>query len=68
MSINKEAYKCAIIKANNYQVVFKRYRLSIIEIQKLYRYLKPLYTYFENDYVIFKFPNPSQLEKIKNNI
>lgn len=66
MTTNKQAFKCAVVKANNFQVVFKRYRLDTIEIQKLYRYLKPVYMYFEGDYVIFKFPKSAQLEKIKN--
>ena len=65
MSTNKQAFKYAVVKANNFQVVFKRYRLDTMEIQKLYRYLRPLYMYFEGDYVIFKFPEPAQLEKIK---
>ena len=64
MSTNKQAFKRAIVKSGNYRTVFRRYDLSSIEIDKLYKFLKPLYTYFEGDYLIFKFPNPTQLLKI----
>ena len=67
MRTNKELFKCAIIKANNYKIVFQRYRLSVIEIQKLYRYLKPLYMYFEDNHIIFKFPNPRRLDSLIDN-
>ena len=60
MSTNKQAYKKAIIKelSCNYCTVFKRYgynSLTELEYEKLYRYLKPLYTVLDNDNVIFKY-------------
>ena len=61
MSTNKEAYNRTIIKelSTNYKTVF-RYQghtgLTNIEYEKLYRYLKPLYTYIDNDKIIFKYP------------
>lgn len=64
MSTNKEAFKRAVVSSSNYKSVFRRYDLSQIEIEKLYRYLKPLYIYFENDYVIFKFPNQRKLDSL----
>lgn len=66
MSTNKEAFKRAIVSSGNYRTVFRRYDLSSIEIDKLVRFLKPLYTYFEDDYIIFKFPKQTQLLKIMN--
>ena len=61
MSTNKKAYQKAIIKdlSNNYKIVFRFYgdrSLTQLEYEKLYRYLKPLYTYIEGDYMIFKYP------------
>ena len=58
MSTNKQAYRKAIVKelSNNYKAVFKIYgenSLDSVEHEKLYRFLKPIYTYIENDYVIF---------------
>ena len=64
MSTNKQAYKRAVVSSSNYKTVFKRYDLSTVEIEKLCRFLKPLYTYFEDDYIIFKFPKPIQLLKL----
>lgn len=64
MSTNKEAFRRAVVSSSNYKSVFKRYNLSTIEIEKLYRYLKPLYIYYEDDYVIFKFPNPQKLDSL----
>lgn len=64
MSTNKQAYKRAIVSSGNYKTVFNRYELSAVEVDKLYRFLKPLYTYFEDDYIIFKFPKPTQLQKL----
>lgn len=62
MSTNKQAYQRSIVKelSCNYKTVFKRYgynSLTEVEYEKLCRYLKPLYTYIENDYVVFKYPN-----------
>lgn len=61
MSTNKEAYKKAIVKdlSNNDKIVFRFYgdmSLTQLEYEKLYRYLKPIYTYIDGDYVIFKYP------------
>ena len=61
MTTNKEAYKKAIVKelSCNYKTVFRFYgdrALTQLEYEKLYRYLKPLNTYIENDYIIFKYP------------
>lgn len=64
MSTNKQAYKRAVVSSSNYKTVFKRYDLNTVEIEKLYRFLKPLYTYFEDDYIIFKYPKPTQLLKL----
>lgn len=64
MSTNKEAFKRAVINCNNYKTVFRRYDLSSIEIEKLVRFLKPLYTYLEDDYIIFKFPNQRRLDSL----
>lgn len=69
MSTNKQAYTKAIVKdlSCNYKTVFRRYgenSLSSIEYEKLYRFLKPLYTYIENDYVVFKWCNQRQELKL----
>lgn len=61
MSTNKEAYQKAIIKglSNNYKTVFRFYgdrSLTQLEYEKMYRYLKPLYTYIDGNYMIFKYP------------
>ena len=64
MSTNKQAYKRAVVSSSNYKTVFKRYDLSTVEVEKLCRFLKPLYTYFEDDYIIFKFPKSTQLLKL----
>lgn len=60
MTTNKEAYNRAIIKelSVNYNTVFKYHGhtgLTDIEYEKLYRYLKPLYTYIDNDKVVFRY-------------
>ena len=69
MSTNKQAYNKAIVKelSCNYKTVFRRYgynSLDSIEYEKLYRFLKPVYTYIENDYVIFKWCNQRQERKL----
>lgn len=69
MSTNKQAYNKAIVKelSNNYKTVFKYYgynSLDSIEYEKLYRFLKPAYTYIENDYVIFTRCNQRQELKL----
>lgn len=69
MSTNKQAFKKSFIKelSYNYTVVFKRYgynSLNELEYEKLYRYLKPLYTILEDDYIIFKYPKQTKLLKL----
>lgn len=58
MTTNKQAYNRAIIKelSVNYNTVFKyqgHEGLTTLEYEKLCRYLKPWYTYFDNDKVVF---------------
>lgn len=62
MTTNKQAYHKAIVKEKsvNYSTVFRRYGYNALteeEYYKLVRYLKPLYTIEEEDYIIFKYPN-----------
>ena len=72
MSTNKEAFKKSFVKDRsvNYLAVFKRYGYNSLtegEYEKLYRYLKPLYTVIEDDFVIFKYPNQRKLSKLLEN-
>lgn len=64
MSTNREAFKRAIVSNANYKTTFRRYDLNQTEINKLIRFLKPLYTYFEDDYIIFKYPKQTKLLKL----
>ena len=64
MSTNKQAYKQAIVKSNNHKIVFNRYKLSAVEVEKLCRFLKPLLIYFENDYLIFEHSKQTQELKL----
>ena len=71
MSTNKQAYRKAIVKelSNNYKTVFKMYgenSLDSVEYEKLCRFLRPTYTYIENDCVIFKWCNQRQELKLIN--
>lgn len=59
MTTNKQAYHRTIIKelSINYNTVFRyggHIGLTNQEYEKLYRYLKPLYTYIDNDKVVFR--------------
>ena len=71
MTTNKQAYNRAIIKelSVNYNTVFRyggHTGLTTQEYEKLYRYLKPLYTYIDNDKVIFRLVNQiKELQLIK---
>lgn len=64
MSTNREAFKRAIVSNANYKTIFRRYDLNQTEIDKLIRFLKPLYTYFVDDYIIFKYPKQTKLLKL----
>ena len=64
MSTNKEAYKRAIISNINYCTVFEKSKLNSTEIEKLARFLKPVYIILKDDYIIFKYPRQTQLLKI----
>ena len=69
MSTNKEAFNKSIIKklSVNYKLVFKRYgynSLDTLEYEKLYKYLKPLCTILDEDYIIFKYPKQNKLLKL----
>lgn len=65
MSTNKQAYKRAIVDSSNNRTVFNKYKLSVEEVAKLCRFLKPLHAYYEGDYIIFKFPKQAQERKLQ---
>lgn len=69
MSTNKQAFKKAFVKEKsvNYNIVLRRYgynSLDEVEYLKLIKFLKPLYTVLDNDFIIFKYVKQNKLLKL----